>query len=159
MKRFGTSLAALFVCTFLAIKSPAQSPAPTGEISDAADLLSLSKKIDEQNTKIDALSQQILRLQQEIEQPKATSLTGPTSSVAGTVSPAPAPAPTGSTHVVARGETLTSIAKLHKVGIEELQKFNHIENDRKLQIGQTLVIPGAQTAAPSSSPSPTAPNE
>ena len=29
---------------------------------------------------------------------------------------------------------------MHKVGIEELQKFNHIENDRKLQIGQTLII-------------------
>src|SRR5712691_5505138 len=157
MQRFGTSLAALLFCTFLAIKSPAQSPAPTGENSDAADLLSLSKKIDAQNIKIDALSQQILRLQQEIEQPKATPSGGSASSVAGTVSPIPAPAATGSTHVVARGETLTSIAKLHKVGIEELQKFNHIENDRKLQIGQTLVIPGAQTAAPSSSPSPTAP--
>ncbi len=35
--------------------------------SEAAELLSLTKKIDEQNMKIDALSQQILRLQQEIE--------------------------------------------------------------------------------------------
>ena len=65
---------------------------------------------------------------------------------------------TGATHIVTRGETLTSIAKMYKVGIEELQKFNHIENDRKLQIGQTLVIPGAPSAAPS--PSATAaPNE
>jgi LysM repeat protein len=62
----------------------------------------------------------------------------------------------GSTHVVARGETLTSIAKMHKVGIDELQKFNHIENDRKLQIGQTLVIPGAHASAPSPSPSQSA---
>ncbi|MEJ7703234.1 MAG: LysM domain-containing protein [Geodermatophilaceae bacterium] len=40
-----------------------------------------------------------------------------------------------------KGETLTSIAKAHKVGVEDLQKFNHIENDRALQIGQTIMIP------------------
>ena len=57
---------------------------------------------------------------------------------------------TGNSHVVAKGETLTSIAKVHKVPVEELQKFNHIENERKLQIGQTIMIP-----APSSAPSPT----
>ena len=68
-------------------------------------------------------------------------------------------AASGSTHVVARGETLTSIAKMHKVGIDELQKFNHIENDRKLQIGQTLVIPGRAGCLSLPSPSAAAPNE
>jgi LysM repeat protein len=71
-------------------------------------------------------------------------------------SPSPA---AGNTHTVAKGETLTSIARTHKVSVEELQKFNHIENDRKLQIGQTLVIPGpaaSPAAAPSASPSPSA---
>jgi LysM repeat protein len=38
----------------------------------------------------------------------------------------------------------------------ELQKFNHIENDRKLQIGQTLAIPGAGAPPPSPSPSASA---
>jgi LysM repeat protein len=47
---------------------------------------------------------------------------------------------------------------MHKVGIDELQKFNHIENDRKLQIGQTLVIPGAHATAPSPSPNASVPN-
>ena len=63
----------------------------------------------------------------------------------------------GNTHVVARGETLTSIAKQYKVGVEELQKFNHIEDGRKLQAGQTIMIP-APSASPaaSASPSPTA---
>ena len=36
---------------------------------------------------------------------------------------------------------------MHKVTVDELQKLNHIENDRKLQIGQTLVIPGTARAA------------
>jgi membrane-bound lytic murein transglycosylase D len=57
---------------------------------------------------------------------------------------------TGNSHVVAKGETLTSIAKMHKVPVEELQKFNHIENDRKLQIGQTIMIP--VSAGPSPTP-------
>jgi len=58
-------------------------------------------------------------------------------------------------HTVARGETLTSIAKLYKVGVEELQKFNHIEDGRRLQAGQTIMIPTSPTptASPASSTS------
>ena len=158
MIRFRRTLAILFLSSFLAARSDAQSPRPAAEASsETAELLSLSRKIDEQNTKIDLLSQQILRLQQEMERPRAAALGSPLPSA--TDAPAPAAVSGGSTHVVARGETLTSIAKMHKVGIDELQKFNHIENDRKLQIGQTLAIPGAPGAAPSPSPSATAPNE
>jgi LysM repeat protein len=148
------TLAILFSVS-LTLYADAQSPTPVAGGSEAAQLLSLTKKIDEQNIKIDALSQQILRLQQEIQHPKGTSLGSPLP-VGGETSP-PAAAAGGSTHVVARGETLTSIAKMHKVGIDELQKFNHIENDRKLQIGQTLVIPGAHATTPSPSPNATVP--
>ena len=151
MTRTRFSLLPLFCSVFLASSAPAQTPPG----SDTSELLSLTKKIDEQNAKIDLLSQQILKLEHEVGQmkviPSATSV-GVSSEEA--LSPPPAPAAGGSTHVVARGETLTSIAKMHKVGIDELQKFNHIENDRKLQIGQTLVIPGAQSPAPAATPSP-----
>jgi LysM repeat protein len=158
MIRFRRTLAIIFLSSFLAVRADAQSPRPASEASTAnAELLTLSKKIDEQNSKIDLLSQQILRLQQEIQRPKAASLGTP---LPGAVeATAPSATATGSTHVVARGETLTSIAKMHKVGIDELQKFNHIENDRKLQIGQTLVIPGPPSAMPSPSPSASLPNE
>ena len=157
MIRFLSTLAILFLSGFFALSSPAQKPSSAAETAEATELLSLSKKIDAQNIKIDLLSQQILRLQQEIEHSKAI----PVGSPIPAASEVSAPGATGSTHVVARGETLTSIAKMHKVGIEELQKFNHIENDRKLQIGQTLMIPGAPGASPSPSPSPSAaaPNE
>ncbi len=159
MTRLLRALAIFLFSSWLTIHADAQSPAPAAVRSEASELLSLTKKIEEQNIKIDALSQQILRLQQEIQHPRATSLGSPLPVAGGTSSPAAAAG--GSTHVVARGETLTSIAKMHKVGIDELQKFNHIENDRKLQIGQTLVIPGAQVAAPSPCPSASAssPNE
>ena len=155
MTRLLRRLAILFSVS-LTIYADAQSPTPAAGGSEAAQLLSLTRKIDEQNIKIDALSQQILRLQQEIQHPKGTSLGSPLP-VGGETSP-PAAAAVGSTHVVARGETLTSIAKMHKVGIDELQKFNHIENDRKLQIGQTLVIPGAHATTPSPSPNATVPD-
>jgi LysM repeat protein len=59
----------------------------------------------------------------------------------------------GNTHTVARGETLTSIAKMYKVTVDDLQKANHIEDGRKLQAGQTITIPTESPAA-SSSPSP-----
>lgn len=157
MTRFLRLLAILLFSLLLTIHANAQNPAPAGNKSEASELLNLTKKIDEQNVKIDALSQQILRLQQEIEHSRGTSLGGPLPAAGETASPLPAA--DGATHVVARGETLTSIAKMHKVGIDELQKFNHIENDRKLQIGQTLVIPRAHSPASSPSPSASLPNE
>jgi LysM repeat protein len=146
---------AFLTLLFVGVSVTAQ-PAP----SDKSDkmLEALSKKIDEQNAKIDTLSQQILKLEQQISKN-----TRPGVIIGETPSPSPvangavateAPKPTqpsGNSHVVAKGETLTSIAKMHKVTVEELQKFNHIENDRKLQIGQTIMIPAPATS-PSASP-------
>ncbi len=136
----------LALCTLSSVvPAPAQKP--------ARGLTELTQKIDQQNIKIDALSQQILKLQQAIEQMKGVSpAAAPSPESIPATAPAVPVADGAATHVVTRGETLTSIAKQYKVGIEELQKFNHIENDRKLQIGQSLVIPGAPTPAPSASP-------
>jgi len=127
------------------------------QAQDKAALATLSKKIDEQNIKIDALSQQILKLQEEVAGLHSGSAATVAKSVDETSSPSSVATPeSGPTHVVTRGETLTSIARQHKVSVADLQKLNHIQNDRTLQIGQTLVIPGAGAA----SPSPTAtPNE
>ena len=150
--------------TFLAIGSlalcpaSAQSPAPdAAKSAEAAQLEALAKKIDEQNTKIDALSQEILKLEQQLSHVRPGVMIGE-----GAPAPATAAAPagstphstvTGNTHTVARGETLTSIAKMYKVTVDELQQANHIEDGRKLQAGQTIVIP---TASPTASgvPSP-----
>jgi LysM repeat protein len=124
------------------------------EKSSAAQLEAINKKLDEQNAKIDALSQQILKLQEQVSKPGVMiGEPNPAPTASSAASPDPARA-SGNTHTVTRGETLTSIAKQYKVGVEELQKFNHIENDRKLQIGQTIMIPGTATAAPAASAEP-----
>lgn len=130
---------------------------PPAQPSDAAQLEVLAKKIDEQNAKIDTLSQQILKLEQEISNKRPGVMIGEIapSPVASPVQADSAAHPAnGNTHTVARGETLTSIAKLYKVGVEELQKFNHIEDGRRLQAGQTIMIPASATLSPTPTPSP-----
>src|SRR5207244_8569795 len=120
-------------------QSPQASPSP-GEMA------ALEKKIDQINTKIDALSQQILKLEQQVSRPGTIigeATPGPVPSAAAAASASETAHPSGSNgkpHVVARGETLTSIAKHNKVGVEELQKFNHIEDGRRLQAGPAIMI-------------------
>ena len=132
MKFFVAWAVLLLVVAGALAQSPQGSPSP-GEMA------ALEKKIDQINTKIDALSQQILKLEQQVSRPgtiigEATPGPVPTAAASASETAHPA-ASNGSTHVVARGETLTSIAKQNKVGVEELQKFNHIEDVRKLQAG------------------------
>ena len=156
-------LALIFCATLLfglLCVASAQTPASKSRKSDDnAPLEALAKKIDEQNAKIDALSQEILKLEQQIAHIRPGIMIGESTPSAASPAAAPAagssPHPAGAnTHIVARGETLTSIAKMYKVSVEELQNANHIEDGRKLQAGQTIIIPVASPAA-SSSPSPT----
>ncbi len=129
-------------------QTPESSPAP-------ASMESLNKKVDEINAKLDALSQQLLKLEQ---QARPGVLIGESSPAAlptvatATGSASPASVANGNSHVVAKGETLTSIAKQTRVSVEDLQKFNHIEDGRKLQAGQTILIPATAAAAPVISP-------
>src|SRR5207249_8681751 len=121
-------LVATFCATFLfgLLRTGfAQTPAPKADKSDdATQLEALVKKIDEQNAKIDALSQELLKLEQQIAHIRPGVMVGE-----NTPSPATPAAPAesashpmnGNTHTVARGETLTSIAKMYKVSVDELQ--------------------------------------
>ena len=72
----------------------------------------------------------------------------------GTAQPAPSkdakPAPAknkapGTTHVVAKGETLGSIASRYGVTVAALKTTNQIPDERKLRTGQTLTIPQARS--------------
>ena len=139
------------------------APTPNQAVSQAAQLQELTKKVEEQNAKIDMLSQEILKLELEVtnrrpgvmigEGAPAASTSNSTTSATAASTPAAdvaAKSSNGNSHIVARGETLTSIAKMHGVSVSELQKFNHIDNPLKLQAGQTLLIPASPIPSPSS---------
>src|SRR5947209_19687295 len=117
---FLSLLDAVFVC--------GSAPAQTSDKSEKM-LEALSKKIDEQNAKIDILSQQILKLEQQISRTRPGIIIGEPEGTSATPAPSatPMPRPTGgTTHTVERGETLTSIGKLYGVSPGELQRYNHI---------------------------------
>ena len=126
---------------------------PEEKSAESAQLEALAKKIDEQNAKIDALSREILKLEQQLSHARPGVMIGEAAPAAApAASPSHSPVE-GNAHTVARGETLTSIAKMYKVTVDDLQKSNNIEDGRKLQAGQTITIPTAPPAA-SGSPSP-----
>ena len=167
MSRFSPTLCALAALgIFIPAASAADSPL-TQEVHE------LRRDVQMQAKKIEALSEQILRLTQLVETAKAAPLVVPPAPPTATteiVKPAPAPAPPPAPaalpepevlkaeavpppvkHTVEKGETLTSIAKHYNIPLTDLQKQNKITNDRKLQIGQTLLVPGVkppETKAP-----------
>jgi LysM repeat protein len=159
MRRAAILCATLFFGSSLLLTVSAQTPAPEPlKSADAGQLEALAKKIDEQNAKIDALSQEILKLEQQVSHIRPGVMIGEsTPSVPTSAAPGESSLHTmsGNTHTVTRGETLTSIAKMYKVSVDELQKANNIEDGRKLQAGQTIAIPGSPSPAPSASPPPT----
>ena len=158
-----------FTSLFLALtagvalaEGPAQNATPE-------DLRALRQMVEQQTQKIETLSKEIGKLNQQLESNHGTAPVPPT----GLPTPLPTEAPTakpvepkptaeppkaepvvplGTTHVVARGETLTSIAKHYKTSVFDLLKANKIEDDRKLQIGQSLVIPTSKAPAPPQHP-------
>jgi LysM repeat protein len=60
------------------------------------------------------------------------------------VKPTPAPAAAATTHTVQKGQTLTSIARQHGMGVDALRKLNRLTSDN-LYVGQVLAL-SAQTS-------------
>ena len=150
----------LLAAAFCALGSTAFSQ--PGDKPNNAQFDTILKKLDEQNMKIDALSQQLLKLEQQVSGKTGGVMIGeatpppapavPAAASGGTTGSSATPA-SGNAHVVAKGETLISIAKSHKVDVDALQKHNNIEDARKLQAGQTIMIP-TPGQSPGASPSP-----
>ena len=62
--------------------------------------------------------------------------------------PAPvSPAANADVHVVAPGDTLSKIARLHHKPVPEIAKANNIQANATLNVGDRLVIPGTRAAA------------
>jgi LysM repeat protein len=72
----------------------------------------------------------------------------------GTITPAPA---SGTTHVVADGDSLWDLATKYNTSVKSIQEANNLTGD-KIILGQTLIIPGSGgTAIPSSTNPVTSP--
>jgi LysM repeat protein len=131
----------------------------------AEELAQLRKAVELQARQIQALTEQVAKLAASLENKTAAA------PAADAPDAAPAPAPGGKEefntadapkaepaqprHIVVKGETLTSIAKHYNVPLADLMKANKGLNERKIQIGQSILLPSA-TPSPST-PAPTEP--
>jgi membrane-bound lytic murein transglycosylase D len=116
---------------------------PPASAQDAvqAELAQLRKQVEQQNAKIDALTDQIARLNVRLDNAGLV----PSAPIARPVEvAAPVPrvlADAPKVHIVVKGDSLEKIAKQHGTTIADLQKLNSITDPKKLQIGQQLVLP------------------
>lgn len=152
--------------------------AQTAPAQDSAgwieELRELRKAVEQQSKQIEALTQQVAKLAAANAANADKSTEGPTPSVTTSSSaaePAPAPAPGKDDfnvanapkaeavphHVIVKGETLTSIAKQYNVSLNDLMKANKGLDARKLQIGQSILLP-ATPASTQTPPSESKPN-
>jgi LysM repeat protein len=130
------------------------------------DLEAIKAELRSQDERINRLSAQVSRLVEVLKEkgitvekgaapaPKASpaSPASPAATVPGTVgvdNPSPTAVGGTRTHVVAKGETLIQIAKQYGVTVDDIEQLNKIQDAKKLQIGQTLKIPGSATPSPS----------
>src|SRR5499427_9443185 len=95
------------ISSFALCTVSAESPAPhDGKPAEPAQLEALAKKIDEQNAKIDALSQEILKLEQQLSHARPGVMIGEAAPAPATAAvpatAAPHSAVAGTTHTVAR---------------------------------------------------------
>jgi len=97
----------------------------------------LTEKVELQGKQIETLNEDINRLSAALQARQT-----PTPTPKPTPRPTPEPTPVDPfTHVVKRGETLSTIARQHGTTVDELMKLNKIEDENKLQSGQTLQLP------------------
>lgn len=73
----------------------------------------------------------------------ATNTVGPTETVAGATTEAPAsPAPSQTTYTVVAGDTLGAIAAAHGTTVAAIVAANNIADPNQIDVGQVLIIPG-----------------
>jgi len=121
------------------------------ETPAAQELREIRQAVQQQSRQIEQLAAQISRLTRILEGQKA----GPDAPTFESVTDAPKAEPVPKAelvsaspkHTVAKGETLTSIARQYNIPLADLKNANKIDDERKLQIGQILTIPTAITPA------------
>lgn len=155
----------------LAVSAVAMPSLRAEDAAASQELRELRQAVQQQSRQIELLAEQVGKLTRALEVQKgvetakpAESAPAPTVTTSTSEIPKPAPevapaaaepakgegipkadAVPGTKHVVAKGETLTSIAKQYNISIADLKNANKIDNERKLQIGQILSVPTAKT--------------
>lgn len=149
MRRFFPLLIASSAAAVLARSAMAQEAAPAQELRE------LRAAVQQQARQIEALAEQIGRLTRALEGPKAADAAVEVPRAAPEAAaeaakteaiPKAEAVPAGPRHVVAKGETLTSIARHYNIAVADLKNANKIEDERKLQIGQVLKVPPLKPA-------------
>lgn len=150
---------------------PAPTPPPPPPRDVGEQLKAIRTSLDQQTLQLEMLTRELSLLRKKIEGEKEGATPAATASTEHpaptppepTKEPAPAGQPEvraaeatggGVKHVVAKGETLTSIAKQYNIPLATLQKANKIQDGRKLQIGQVLSIPSTPENPPEKKENP-----
>lgn len=161
-------------------RAGAQEPQPPSQGGPAGDeLKTLHDMLEQQSRQLDVLAQEVARLNLLLSTrpyaggpgnpPPADAGRGPgamppvlpseeppaaAAEPAEPAQPAEPASASGPTHIITKGETLTSIAHRYKLTVPALLKVNKIADVRRLQIGQTLRLPPNAQLQPAGSPSP-----
>ncbi len=157
----GKILGAMLLLASLGLgAAQAQDNAAAGS---AKELDAIRAQLKSQEEKIERLSQEVARLTEGLRQKGVTAVATPlplttpspaaaAPATAGVENATPAEAPNSKTHTVAKGETLTQIAKQFGVTVEDIKQLNKIEDAKKLQAGQTIRIPPPANPSPAANP-------
>jgi len=116
------------------------------------------RKLDDKIIRIDPSLESYVKARQAAREGSPAPKSPPKPAPAAKPAPKPAPKPASTpavaksgtnrtTHAVSAGETLGGIAAKHHVSVAALKAANHIQDERKLRVGQTLTIPSSKAAA------------
>jgi LysM repeat protein len=141
--------------SLLAVAAPAQDAAAL-----ANEIVELRKTVELQSKQIEALTQQVSKLTEgkSAAEPASATTQAPAAAPGKeefSTENAPKAEPAQPRHVVVKGETLTSIAKHYNVPLAEVMKANKGLDERKLQIGQSIILPATPAPAKPSDTKPT----
>jgi LysM repeat protein len=145
------------VCTIALLVSTAFSQeTPPGTPATAGDIKLIRQILEQQSRQIETLTQQVESLVQLLKEsqrhapgigaaPSPEDMPPGAPGIAEEAIPVLPATPARRTHVVIKGESFSSIADQYGISVTELMKLNPMQDPRKMQIGQTLLLPIEET--------------
>ncbi|MEM9479002.1 MAG: LysM peptidoglycan-binding domain-containing protein [Verrucomicrobiota bacterium] len=114
------------------------------------DIYKLQQRVGALEAELKSLRGEISRLSGNLNRTPSSSGAGthPVSYQGNQNTQPPPPSGSGFYHRVERGDTLASISRRYKVGLDSLVAANQIVNPHALRIGQEILVPGASMPAP-----------